>query len=154
MSPGRLDHAVIADRTSWIRTMLAGVRDLPLDSLASFTRDRHNVAAAESYVRRAIEALVDLGRHLLAKRFAIAASEYKAIPRALAEAGVLEREHAELFTMICGYRNRMVHFYHSVSDRELYAVCTEHAGDIEALLAALLEWIEEHPDDIPPSPGS
>lgn len=92
MSPGQLDPAVIADRASWIRTMLSGIQDLPLDNVEDFARDRRNVAAAESYLRRAIEALVDLGRHVLAKRFAIAVSEYKAIPRALADAGVLERE--------------------------------------------------------------
>jgi hypothetical protein len=29
MTPGRLDAAVVADRISWIRTMLAGLRELP-----------------------------------------------------------------------------------------------------------------------------
>lgn len=50
MTPGRLDPAVVSDRASWIRTMLAGIGELPLDSLEQFTRDRHHVAAAESYL--------------------------------------------------------------------------------------------------------
>jgi uncharacterized protein YutE (UPF0331/DUF86 family) len=129
--------------------MLAGIRALPLSDFDTFTRDPHTAAAAESYVRRAVEALVDLGRHLLAKRFGMAVSQYKAIPAALAEAGVLETGAVGRFTEICGYRNRLVHFYHAVSDRELYDVCTTHAADIETLLAALLAWIEEHPDPDP-----
>jgi uncharacterized protein YutE (UPF0331/DUF86 family) len=64
MSPGLLDPAVIADRASWIRSMVAGMRALPLDDFPSFASDRHQVAAAESYLRRAIEALVDLGRNV------------------------------------------------------------------------------------------
>ena len=96
MTPGRLDPAVVSDRTSWIRTMLAGIRDLPLASFEDFTRERHHVAAAESYVRRSIEALVDLGRHILAKRFAVAVSEYKAIPPALADAGVLRKDRVQM----------------------------------------------------------
>jgi len=135
MTPGRLDPAVVSDRTSWIRTMLAGIRDLPLASFEDFTRERHHVAAAESYVRRSIEALVDLGRHILAKRFAVAVSEYKAIPPALADAGVLREDRVQRFTRICGYRNRMVHFYHAISDRELYTLCTDHLQDVEVLLA-------------------
>jgi uncharacterized protein YutE (UPF0331/DUF86 family) len=115
VSPGRLDPGVIADRASWIRTMLAGIRSLPLDDFTTFTNDRHKVAAAESYLRRAIESLVDLGRHILAKRFAVAVSEYKAIPPALADAGVLERAQVARFVEICGYRNRLVHFYFSIA---------------------------------------
>lgn len=134
--------------------MLDGIRDLPLESFDDFARDRHNVAAAESYLRRAIDSLVDLGRHVLAKRFAVAVSEYKAIPAALAEAGVLEKETVPLFTRICGYRNRMVHFYHAVSDEELYAICTQHAGDLEDLLSALLGWIQMHPDAVEDDGGS
>ena len=82
----------------------------------------------------------------MAKRFALAVSEYRAIPAALGEAGVLKDEDVSLFTKICGYRNRLVHFYHAVSDRELYTICTRHAGDIEDLLAVLLAWIEDHPE--------
>ena len=110
MSPGRLDPIVIADRASWIRTMVVGMRTLPLANLEDFTRDRHIVAAAESYIRRAVEALVDLGRHVLAKRFGVAISEYKAIPPALAQAGVLVADQVPVFMRICGYRNRLVHF--------------------------------------------
>ena len=146
MSPGRLDAAVIADRASWIRTMLAGIHSLPLDDFTTFTSDPHKVAAAESYLRRAIESLVDLGRHILAKRFAIAVSEYKAIPRALADAGVLERAQVDRFVEICGYRNRLVHFYHFVTERELYEICAVRVGDLEDILGLLLAWIEAHPD--------
>lgn len=79
MNPGPLDPAVIADRASWIRNMVAGMRDLPLSDLEAFTHDRHTVAAAESYVRRAVEALVDLGRHVLAKGFGVAVSEHTGV---------------------------------------------------------------------------
>ncbi len=127
--------------------MVAGLRDLPVGSLEEFTEDRHAVAAAESYLRRAVEALVDLGRHVLAKRFAIAVSEYKAIPAALGRADVLDEKRVRTFTKICGYRNRMVHFYHMISDAELHTICTRHVGDLEEILAALLDWIAAHPDD-------
>lgn len=128
--------------------MLSGIRDLPLHRFEDFTRDRRNVAAAESYLRRSIEALVDLGRHVLAKRFALAISEYKAIPIALADAGVIERERVPLFTKICGYRNRMVHFYHAISERELFAICNRNASDIDNLLTAILDWIAaDQPED-------
>ena len=126
--------------------MLAGIRSLPLDDFSTFTSDRHKVAAAESYLRRAIESLVDLGRHILAKRFAVAVPEYKAIPPALADTGVLEPGQVGRFVEICGYRNRLVHFYHFVTEQELFEICSDRVGDLEDILALLLAWVEEHPD--------
>lgn len=126
--------------------MLAGLEALPLHDFETFSSDPRNVAAAESYLRRAVEALVDVGRHLLAKRFAVAVSEYKAIPTALGERGVLDPAQVVLFTKICGYRNRLVHFYHTESARELHDICVRHAVDLEDVLSALLGWIDAHPD--------
>jgi hypothetical protein len=70
MTPARISATVVAERMAWIEAMLAGVRQLPLESYAVFDADPRNAAAAESYVRRALEALLDLGRHVLAKAFA------------------------------------------------------------------------------------
>ena len=47
-----------------------GVGSLPLADLQAFTADPRMVATAgDSYLRRALEALLDLGRHVLAKGF-------------------------------------------------------------------------------------
>jgi uncharacterized protein YutE (UPF0331/DUF86 family) len=46
------------------------------------------------------------------------------------------------------YRNRLVHFYHEVSETELYEICTGELDDVAALLAAILTWIEAHPENL------
>lgn len=73
-------------------------------------------------------------------------SEYRAIPAALGDVGLLADDRVRVFTKICGYRNRMVHFYHAISDDELYTICTRHVADLEDILTALLEWIAANPD--------
>jgi uncharacterized protein YutE (UPF0331/DUF86 family) len=92
--------------------------------------------------------LLDLGRHVLAKGFGRAAVEYKDVARGLAEAGVLAERHAMLLRTLAGYRNRLVHFYHEVSERELYEICTGQLGDVEGILTVVLEWIRAHPEKI------
>lgn len=39
--------------------------------------------------------------------------------------------------------NRMVHFYHEVSQEELYQLCTRNMEDIEVLLETLAGWLRE-----------
>ena len=148
MTPTLLSEKVVAERTAWIRKMLSAIQQVPLDNYDHFLSDGRNVAAAESCLRRALEALMDLGRHMLAKGFGMVAAEYREIPRQLQKAGVLSIELAARMGKLAGYRNRMVHFYHEVSDKELYEICTLHIHDVETIVEALREWIAEHPERV------
>lgn len=120
MTPSKVRAKIVAERTSWIRAMLKGLRSLPGDSLEAFRADPRTVAAAESYLRRALEALLDLGRHILAKGFGRAVVEYKDIPIGLRDDGVLTESESGLLREMAGYRNRMVHFYSEVTPEELF----------------------------------
>ena len=146
MMPGRVSKRVVADRLSWIDTMLQKLRKLPLDDEDSFFADARNEGAAESYLRRTLEALLDLGRHLLAKGFGTGVTEYKAIARELRSHQVLTDHEADLLETMAGYRNRMLHFDHEISSRELYDICSMGLADVETVLTGLKRWVREHPE--------
>lgn len=152
MTPGPIRAGIVAERVSWIRGMIRSIHELPMEGYKDFIQDPRNPAAAESYLRRGIEALLDLGRHILAKGFAIATTEYKDIGKELSAQGILTRDQAELLRRIAGYRNRMVHFYHEVDNQELYSLCTQNLNDLETLTDALLEWLRNHPDKLDENP--
>lgn len=148
MSPSRIRQKVVVARVSMVRQMLAKIATLPLESLETFLVDDHKVAAGESYLRRALEALLDLGRHVLAKGFGIAAVEYKEIPRALQQQGILSTELGEVGLRMAGYRNRMVHFYDEISSEELHRILSEHLGEIERITRAIEDWLAQQPERI------
>ncbi|MFX0202573.1 MAG: DUF86 domain-containing protein [Candidatus Hodarchaeota archaeon] len=148
MTPSKLREKVISERVEWIRRMVTELNSLPVENYDTFHSDSKNFAAAESYLRRALEALFDLGRHILSKGFGEGVPEYKQIAHELLKVGVLSKEEAETLRILAGYRNRMVHFYNGISDQEIYEICTQELGDIEHLLEAILRWIKQHPDMI------
>ena len=131
MTPALIRASVVTERMAWVRQMVTKARALPAESFEIFMEDSRNAGAAESYLRRGIEALMDIGRHILAKGFAVAVSEYKEIGRQLVDHAVIESHDGVLFRQIAGYRNRMVHFYHEVSNKELYLLITQHVSDLE-----------------------
>jgi uncharacterized protein YutE (UPF0331/DUF86 family) len=108
--------------------------------------DSRNAAAAESYLRRGLEALFDLGRHVLGKGFGRAVSEYKEIARALVQEKVLTEEEGQKALKMAGYRNRLVHYYQEISPEELYQILTQDLTDLEAVLFGILRWIRERPE--------
>jgi len=142
MTPANIDRKVITQRAAWIREMMGALGELPLKNKKSFIRDRRNVAAAESYLRRSLEALFDIGRHILAKRFAFPATEYKEIAAGLLEKNILSEDEAELIRKMAGYRNRMVHFYHEITPEELHEICLNHLDEIRLLLNRMLQSIK------------
>lgn len=148
MSPGRINSQVATGKLSVVREMLAAIERLPLGSFAAFLEAPHVAAAAESYLRRALEALLDLGRHILAKGFGVAASEYADVPRLLREEEILSVELAGRLKKMAGYRNRLVHLYDQVTDEELYGILTDHLHDVTAVTDALRSWMIAHPDRV------
>lgn len=145
MTPGKINRRVLVDRLAWIDRMLEEIEKLPLRSYESFMQDSRNIWAAESCLRRSLEALMDLGRHILAKGFGIGITEHKQIAQELERAGVLSSDDASLFKILAGYRNRIVHFYHEVGSKELYTICRDETQDRHHLKEALIRWIEANP---------
>ena len=144
MTPGNVDPRIVAERALRVSEMIGAIHDLHPEEKEAFLADRHKVAAAESYLRRSLEALFDIGRHILAKEFAYPAMEYKEVAKGLFDKKVLEAKDAELMREMAGYRNRMVHFYHEITPEELHRICLYHLDEIKLLTERLGQWAKEH----------
>jgi len=130
VSPGKVRAATVLRQAALIGDMLRGIASLPRESVVAFSRNPRDVAAAESYVRRALEALLDLGRHILAKGLGQGSLEYKQVAAALREAGLLDEERGAALLKMAGYRNRLVRFYDEVTTPELYEICVTGVDDV------------------------
>jgi uncharacterized protein YutE (UPF0331/DUF86 family) len=148
MVPGKISKRVIADRLAWVDKMLNEIRSLPLDSKQTFMQDTRNIWAAESCLRRALEALFDIGRHIAAKGFGEAVTEYKEIAITLNRRKAISTSDLDLMKKLAGYRNRLVHFYHDVSADELFEICASHLGDVEQITNALRSWLANNPNTL------
>ena len=146
MTPLTIRAKVVLERAAWVREMLDAIRFLPLESFEEFNEDRRNPDSAESCLRRALEALLDLGRHILAKRFGRGVVQYKEIPAALMEHHVIDADGAQILTELAGYRNRMVHYYNEVTRKELFEICKRQLDDVEGVLDEMLKWMRQNPD--------
>ena len=99
MSPSKIRLKTVTAKAEGIREMLAAIETLPLVSAAEFTADPRMMAAGESFLRRSLEGLLDLGRHVLAKGFGKVVPDYAAIADELAAQGVLPESATKLRLM-------------------------------------------------------
>ena len=146
MTPRTIRVAVVLEKATWVRAMLDELRRLPLTSLEEFVSDHRNPAAAESFLRRALEGVLDLGRHILSKGFGEGVVEYKKVAERLAANGVVGPDTGRRLVEMAGYRNRLVHFYSEPTHPELYEICVSQSADVEGVVEEIVGWLRQHPE--------
>ncbi|GBD98081.1 hypothetical protein BMS3Abin07_00089 [bacterium BMS3Abin07] len=141
-----LNTARILELLRFIETCLQELRPFSRLSMNDFLSDRKNPPFVESYLRRGLEAVFDIGRHILARTYGFKEIEYKAIAKELGGKGIITGElSATLYTM-AGYRNRMVHFYREITPEELYQIVIDNLNDFDRFnreITAFLKAYEE-----------
>ena len=138
MTPSGPDLKIVADRLAIVDASLQQLRALPTESLEAFLADARTLPASESLLRRSLEALLDVARHLLAKGFGEGPLEYRQVARRTAERGLVrDPEVAEVFLRLAGYRNRLTHFYAEITPEELFDIVSRRLDDVAAVAGEL-----------------
>lgn len=139
-----INKTLITERLILIDGYLKELRELALLDRDTFRNDKKNGAAAESFLRRSLEAIFDIGRHILANTGKIDLSaEYKAIARGLSDLKVIDLNLSQKLVQMAGYRNRLVHMYHIINDEELYDIITTDLGDVASFIAAVKKYLAD-----------
>lgn len=134
MSPRLLSLKLVGDRLDLESRLVADLKRLPNSSFEAFTDDWRNVPTAESLLRRAVETLLDVARHLLSSGFGLGSLEYRQVARYSAEHGLVrDPELGRVFEEMAGFRNRLTHHYEDVTPQELFGVVKNHLPDLEAI---------------------
>jgi len=136
-----LNTKLIEDRLGFINKALVRLNKLALLSETEFLGG-DNPAIAESYLRRCLEAIFDIGRHITARTAGKGIVEYKEIAKALGDRGIVSRGCSNTLVLMAGYRNRLIHFYHEIEERELYRILTENLPDIERFANEIRDFIK------------
>ena len=139
-----LNTLLIKDRLQAIVSSLNRLEELSKFSLEEYLADYRNPRTTESLLRQSLEAMFDIGRHILAKTSTRKFIEYKAIAKGLGNIKIISSALAERLISIAGYRNRIVHYYHEITDEELYDIIHRDLGDIWEFTHAIDKFIQQY----------
>ena len=143
-----LNIARILELIRFIEVCLQELKPYSKMEREEFLADRKNPPFVESYLRRGLEAVFDIGRHILAKTAGSKEIEYKAVARELGNKGIISMEISEGLYLMAGYRNRMVHFYKEVMPEELYQIVVNNLGDFERFNREIVSFIKAYDERV------
>lgn len=139
-----LNTTRILELLRFIETCLKELRPFSAMALEEFLSDRKNPPFVESYLRRSLEAVFDISRHILAKTYGFKEIEYKVIARELGKMGVVTKELSDVLYTMAGYRNRMVHFYREVAPEELYHIVVNNLKDFDSFNRGIVAFLKAY----------
>ena len=137
----RFDEDTIGRLSSELVSALDRLRELAALPQDAFLADPHKIASAKYNFILAIEAAVDMGSHLISKNRWRTPEDYADTFRVLGEKGVFEVPFVQELVKMARLRNRLVHLYWEVDDREVYRILTTRLGDLERFLKGIGEYI-------------
>lgn len=120
--------------TSEILTSLERLEELKGLHKDAFLSDPHKISSAKYNFIVAIEGIVDLCNHLIAKNSFRTPEDYADTFRVLAEKGAFDRDFTSTLVQMARFRNRLVHIYWEVNSDELHHILTTRLDDVRLFL--------------------
>jgi uncharacterized protein YutE (UPF0331/DUF86 family) len=95
-------------------------------------------------LHRSLEAVMDIGSHILSRIPGARPTSYKDIPRLLEKNKLIPPEFAQTqLAKMAGYRNRMVHFYSEITEHEIYNIIQEELEDFDTFIGLIEEVLRD-----------
>lgn len=118
--------------------ILAKLRQCPRDE---FLHEPEKYGSAERFLQLAIEALNDVGSHVVADLNMGVVDSAADVPRLLEQNGHLGVNLRDVWVRMIGFRNVLVHDYLDVDRQVVYDVLQTNLGDIRALARVFAKFL-------------
>jgi uncharacterized protein YutE (UPF0331/DUF86 family) len=130
-----LNKEVLQSRIAYIEDSLASLGWFKGMTFEVFHSDPDHFRIAFYDLHRSLEAVMDIGSHILSRIPGARPSSYKDIPRLLGKNKVIPREFAgDQLGKMAGYRNRRVHFYGEITEKEIYNIIQQELSDFDSFI--------------------
>ncbi len=103
-------------------------------SLNEFKDNKMVYGSSERFLHLTIEALLDMGNHLVSDQDLGNIDSYRDIPKILHQNDYIDSEQKEIFIKIIGFRNILVHDYLDIDKATVYKIIKENLSDLTDLL--------------------
>jgi len=107
----------------------------------SFKNDPMVFGSAERFLHLLIEALLDIGNHIISDQDLGEVEFYKDIPIILYENNYLDETQKDIFIKITGFRNILVHDYMEIDLDIVYAVLQDNLNDLKSILKVYVQFL-------------
>ena len=126
-----IDRGKVESRIYYIKQNLEKLYKLRGLAQQDFLRDYRNHDAAKYNLQVIIEALIDIGNHIISRKKLPIPDSNADTFRILSQNGIIPVEKLSRYEAMAKFRNMVVHLYQDINDEEIFHIIKNDLSDIE-----------------------
>jgi uncharacterized protein YutE (UPF0331/DUF86 family) len=137
-----VNHEKIRNKLRAVKICLEKLEELKKISENEFLADYKLTDTARHNLQIAVEAMLDIANHIIARHsFEIPKRNADSFI-ILCKHGILNKEMQATYVAMARFRNRIVHMYDDVDNREVYRILQEHLNDYYSFVRDIVRYME------------
>ncbi len=132
-----IEKGRVLEKLNIINDSLLKLEELASLSIEQFMSDFRNYDSAKYNLIKAIEAMIDVGNHIIARRGLGIPKSFSETFEILGNNGIVSEDSVETYKAMARFRNRLVHFYYRVDDKEVYDILKNNLLDFENFIESI-----------------
>lgn len=137
-----IDREIVCTRLSRMRECVCRLSRLVESGRDAYLGSQDRRELAEHNLRIAIEALLDIGNHVIATQGFPKPLRLADCITILGREEVLPMEFAQKILPMVGLRNRLVHLYLEINHERMYDILTKELNDFERFARYIVEYMD------------
>ena len=137
----QFDQETMVKLVSELRKNVARLQDLAKLSEADFLKDPDKIGSAKYHFIVAIESCIDMCNHVISRNGFRAPEDYGDTFRVMNEKGALKQDFADELVNMAKFRNRLVHIYLEVENKQVYEILLDRLDDFKKFIDSLSKFL-------------
>ena len=137
----QFDQETMVKLVSELRKNVARLQDLAKLSEADFLKDPDKIGSAKYHFIVAIESCIDMCNHVISRNGFRAPEDYGDTFRVMNEEGALKQDFADELVNMAKFRNRLVHIYLEVENKQVYEILLDRLDDFKKFIDSLSKFL-------------
>lgn len=134
-----VDKEILQQKIIVIEENIKKLEYLAALSEEEFLGKFYYIESAKHLLQVSIEAMLDVAHHIIARERYRSPQTYAEAFLILIENKVLPKEREKNYLQMAKFRNRVVHLYHEVDEKDIYKILKEGKEDFKEFVKALVQ---------------
>ncbi|WP_027340064.1 type VII toxin-antitoxin system HepT family RNase toxin [Halonatronum saccharophilum] len=130
----------VVDKIKLLEDNLSKLEVLKEISQEEFLNDFRNIEAAKHLLQTSVEIMIDIANNIIAaKRLGKPETSADGF-RILAQNEIIDNQNKDKYILMTKFRNRVVHMYSKVDEKEIYSIIQNNLLDYKAFIQEICKF--------------
>lgn len=140
----RIDTERVLQKIAFINEQIDDINHLTsTKKYVEISNNKLLIKGIKYSLQTAIEAMIDIAFHIVSKQYSYAPEDARDAFLAMKKNGIINDTDYRKYSLMVGFRNRMVHLYHNVSDERVYEFSVSNLKDFDSFTNTIKSLLDK-----------